>query len=193
MSNTRVPNSQLPPCQSPVKICDHFLLFCFCRLLPPASTKAFKFKGWKIFLKIHKQQVVSKKSRVGRLSQQEWGCFSFQKSHSLFCVVLFCERCLSEANCYSQVSYPRKTVLSDGKPWEAVSHSCSVRSHYDEGLPAQAICPSLGVCFAFWFCFLLYDAAVNQSKIKPRRGWSHWGWVAPGAPLSALHHPRILK
>lgn len=51
--------------------------------------------------------------------------------------------------------------------------------------------PKLGGLLFFFF--LLYDAAENQDKIKPRSGWSLWDWVAPGAPLSPLHLSKDIK
>lgn len=99
----------------------------------------------------------------------------FKTVFPLSCIVLSYERCLSETNCYSQVSYPRKIVASDGKHQQAVSYSCSVRRHYDEGLQAQAICLSLGLWFAFLFFFLLCDAAVKYSEMKGRNSQSLQG------------------
>lgn len=159
----------------------------------PASREVFQHHNLKTetFFKKYISMSGEQRSRASRLSQWEWGCFpfqkgnySFQKSNSLFCVVLLDERRPSEANCCNWVSYPRKTVFSDGKSWLAENHSCSVRSHYDEGLPAQAICPSLGACFcfAFFFFFLLLDAVVNHDKIKPRGEWSLWGWALLSPP-----------
>lgn len=109
----------------------------------------------------------------------------FKTVFPLSCIVLSYERCLSETNCYSQVSYPRKIVASDGKHQQAVSYSCSVRRHYDEGLQAQAICLSLGLWFAFLFFFTMWCCSKvqwNERQEQPIPSGLSWAAREHGHP-----------
>lgn len=105
------------------------------------------------FAKIHKYRVKEKNHMPASYLEGRDVASLFKTVFSLSCIVLSYERCLSETNCCSQVSYPKKIVASDGKHQQAVSYSCSVRRHYNEGLQAQAICLSLGLWFAFFLFF----------------------------------------
>lgn len=52
-----------------------------------------------------------------------------------------------------------------------MNYSCSVRSHYDDGLRAQAICLRLGLCFFFFFPF--HCVMLRQITMKLKAGTAY--------------------